>query len=337
LRVMKKFTYKKAGVDIARADDFIGSLNKLFRSDNKKGVKAFGSFFDLGKALKGLKEPLMVSSSDGVGTKLLLAQKLGYHYAVGIDLVAMNVNDIICLGAKPLFFLDYIACGKVKPKVLLEVAGGIKQGLLESGSVLCGGETAEMPDMYEKNEYDLAGFSVGIVDKQKVIKGKKIIRGDVLIGISSSGLHSNGFSLARKVLTEREIKKHAEELLRPTRIYVKPVLSLLTANRHFLTAIKGIAHVTGGAFYNKITKILPQGLGMSIYKKSWNIPEIFKRISIAGNISDKEMYTVFNMGIGMVLVVDKRYAQKVQIYLNKYFPTYVIGVIDKTKKNLSLV
>jgi phosphoribosylformylglycinamidine cyclo-ligase len=330
---MKKFTYKKAGVDIQKADAFVSGLTKLFKANNKNGPSAFGSLFNLGKAISGLKEPVMVSSADGVGTKLLLAQKLGYHFSVGIDLVAMNANDIICLGAKPLFFLDYIACGRVNPEVLLEVARGIKQGLSEAGSSLCGGETAEMPDMYKKNEYDLAGFCAGVVDKKKIINGTQITQGDILIGISSSGLHSNGFSLARKVLTENQVKKHAEELLAPTRIYVKPVLSAI---KGYPRAIKGIAHITGGAFYSKATKILPGGLGMSIDKSSWEVPTIFKRIQTAGNISDKEMYTVFNMGIGMILAVRKDDVGEILKSLNKKYPAYIIGEIVKSNTRMIL-
>ena len=191
---MKRITYKKSGVDIAKADQFVNGIRKIFAQSNSKGPAAFGSIFGLGKILKDYKDPILVSSTDGVGTKLILAQQLNVHNSVGIDMVAMNVNDIVCLGAKPLFFLDYIACGKVRPKVLLEVTRGIKKGLDESECQLLGGETAEMPDMYKPNEYDLAGFCVGIADKKKLITGQNIKKGDIVLGIASSGLHSNGFS-----------------------------------------------------------------------------------------------------------------------------------------------
>ena len=329
---MKKFSYKKAGVDIKKADDFA----KKIKLDSASNLEAFGSLFNLKPLLKKYKNPLLVSSTDGVGTKLKIAQSLGVHNTVGVDLVAMNVNDLICVGARPLFFLDYIACGKVNVKTLTEVVAGIKRGLKDSDCLLLGGETAEMPGMYKPDEYDLAGFSVGIVDKNKIIDGRGIKAGDVLIGLESSGFHSNGFSLVRKVLGSKGIKKYAKKLLVPTRIYVKPVLSLLNAKRYPLSAIRGIAHVTGGAFYNKLTKILPKGLGMVVDKRSFKVPEIFRIVQKKGQISEKEMYSVFNMGIGMVLVVDKRYALEFQQYLNKKVKAQIIGQVVKSSKRMVL-
>lgn len=324
---MKKASYKKCGVDIKRADRFV----KEIKAQSSSRLQAFGSVFSLAEALKGCRKPLLVSSADGVGTKLLIAQKLNIHNTVGIDLVAMNVNDIICTGARPLFFLDYIACGKLNPRALSEVVRGIKKGLSQSGCKLLGGETAEMPGMYKRNEYDLAGFCVGIVDKTKLIDGSSIKAGDSLVGLASSGLHSNGFSLARGVLSA----KYGRRMLAPTRIYVKPILSLL-ANKKLAKSVKGISHVTGGAFHNKAVKILPKGLGMRIDKKSWPAPAIFKAIQKQGRISDKEMYTVFNMGLGMILAVNKTKVKAVKSYLNKYCKAYIIGEVARSQKKMVL-
>ena len=334
---MRKITYKNSGVDIKKGDEFVRGIQSIFAHKKANDVAAFGSMFNLKDILKKYKDPVLVSSADGVGTKLLLAQNRGVHNTVGIDLVAMNVNDIICLGAKPLFFLDYIACGKIKTKVLLKVAEGIKEGLRQADCVLSGGETAEMPGMYSADEYDLAGFCVGIVDRKKIIDGKKIKSGDLVIGIESSGLHSNGYSLARLVFIKKGIQKYAKELLKPTRIYAKPILSLLNSFSKNPKVIKGIAHVTGGAFYNKVIKILPKGLGVIIDKKSWPTPKIFRVLQEAGNVSEKEMYTVFNMGIGMVVVVDKKYAKLALSKLSKFYKTYLIGKVIKSNKRLSLV
>jgi len=335
---MSKFTYKKSGVDIKRADVFTKVVRDMFAKKGAGGVLAFGSIFELSPILKKCKKPLLVSSTDGVGTKLKVAQELNIHNTIGIDLVAMNVNDIVCLGAKPLFFLDYIACGKLKTKVLLEIIKGMNKGLRESDCKLLGGETAEMPGMYSTDEYDLAGFCVGVVDKNNLIDGSSVKKGNLVIGIESSGLHSNGFSLARIVFLKRKLRKYYKSLLTPTRIYVKPVLSLLdslSANKQ--KPIKGIAHVTGGSFYEKITKILPSGLGMVINKDSWKVPKIFRGIQEEGCINQKEMYTVFNMGIGMVLVVDKKYAKKAVSFLNKTYPTRIIGEVVASKKRMVIL
>ncbi len=326
----KRYTYKQAGVDVKKAESFAKKIKLASLSE----VEAFGSLFSLGPYLKKYKDPCLVSSTDGVGTKLKIAQKFNIHNTIGVDLVAMNVNDIICTGAKPLFFLDYIACAKVDCRVLTSIISGINQGLKDSECSLLGGETAEMPGLYRKDEYDLAGFAVGIVDKKKIITGQRIRSGDLIIGLESSGLHSNGFSLVRKVLGSRGMKKYTKELLTPTRIYVKPILSLLKSYNLKLKTIKGIAHVTGGAFYNKAVKVLPSGLGMAIDKTSWKVPKIFKLIQSKGGICDKEMYSVFNMGIGMMLIVDKKQAKKVTANLNRSCKSKIIGEVIKSDKRM---
>jgi phosphoribosylformylglycinamidine cyclo-ligase len=277
------------------------------------------------------KNPVLVSSTDGVGTKLLVAQAAGIHDTVGIDLVAMNVNDILCVGAKPLFFLDYIACGKLKTKVLGDVVKGIAEGCRQSGCSLVGGETAEMPGMYKPNEYDLAGFAVGVVEKSKIIDGSAIKAGDTVIGLPSSGLHSNGFSLARNALSSREQKKYAKELLAPTRIYAKEVLGLL---KEF--SVRGIAHITGGAFYDKLTKVLPKGKCFTINKGSWPVPEIFHIIQAKGKIADREMYRTFNMGIGLAFVFGPKDISSAISYLKrKRIKHYNIGnVINDSKRRI---
>lgn len=333
---MSAVTYKSSGVDIDKADQFVRGIRRIFSQSKINNPLAFGSLFNLKGLLKGYQEPILVSSTDGVGTKLKIAQQFNIHRGVGVDLVAMNVNDIICMGAKPLFFLDYIACGKLNPKTLLEVAEGISRGLKQSDCRLLGGETAEMPGMYAKDEYDLAGFCVGIVDRKKLISGEKIKPGDRIIGMESSGLHSNGFSLVRKALGPAGVKKYSKQLLKPTRIYVKEILSLVSS-KDASSAIKGIAHVTGGAFYDKATKVLPRGLGMVIDKNSWKVPFIFRAIKEKGKISDKEMYRVFNMGIGMMVVVDKRAAERFLNILNKSVKARLIGEIVRSNKRMNLV
>jgi len=321
-----KITYKKAGVDIKKAEKFTKSIKT-----GGQFLSAFGSLFPLEDIIKKYKNPYLVSSCDGVGTKLKIAIEAGIHHTVGIDLVAMNVNDVICLGAKPLFFLDYIASGKLNLIVLKEVMEGIEAGLKMSDCLLLGGETAEMTGMYKKDDYDLAGFCVGVVEKDKIIDGRDIKEKDLILGIASSGVHSNGFSLIRKVFDKEEIKKYAHILLKPTRIYVKAILNLISRIK-----VKGIAHITGGAFYEKATKILPRGLGMWVDKKAWKVPKIFKIIQKKANLPDKEMYSVFNMGIGMVVVVSQKEAKKILKFLNKFCPVYLIGEILKMKERIVL-
>lgn len=330
---MVKLNYKNAGVDIRKADDFVCGIKTMVKSNFALKTKAFGSLFNLAPYLKEYKKPILVSSTDGVGTKLKIAIECNLHNTIGIDLVGMNVNDVVCLGARPLFFLDYIACGKLNPNVLKTVVAGINQGLKQSNCLLIGGETAEMPGLYKKNDYDLAGFCVGIVDQDKMLNSTRIEPGDLIVGISSSGLHSNGYSLARKALGKTGIKRYFKELLVPTRIYVQPVLAVLK-NLSVSSAIKGIAHITGGAFYDKATKILPSGLGMQIDSACWDKPDIFQIIQEKGKISDKEMYNVFNMGIGLMLVIKPRVSKQVLRILNQYYPAQLIGQIVQSKKNM---
>src|SRR3989339_494792 len=319
----KKISYKTAGVDITKANDFVSSIKGHVASTmssavlNRKG--SFGALFGLD--VKQYKNPVLVSSTDGVGTKLLIANAVGKHDTVGIDLVAMNVNDILCVGAKPLFFLDYIACGQIDTKILNDVVKGIAVGCKQSGCALIGGETAEMPGMYKKDDYDLAGFAVGVVEKSKIIDGSSIKCGDKVIGLPSSGLHSNGYSLVRKALSALQQKKYAKEILEPTRIYAKEVLAILEkfdkAADRSLKNIKAIAHITGGAFYEKLTRVLPEGKCFSINKGSWDVPKIFDIVRESGNIDEKEMYRTFNMGIGLAIVVDKRIVVELEEFLKK--------------------
>ncbi len=300
---MKKLTYKEAGVDIRKAGRFKKGIKALVRKSFSRQVLGdiggFGSFYKFPK--DQYKDPVLVSSSDGVGTKLKIAFLTGKHDSVGIDAVAMNVNDILCVGAKPLFFVDYIASGKLQPGVLYDVVKGINNGCIQAGCSLIGGETAEMPGMYAQGEYDIAGFCVGVVERKQIIDGSKIRPGDLVIGLESNGIHSNGYSLVRKVFPPSEQKRLSAELLKPTRIYVKPVLNLLKV-RGYRLGVRGIAHITGGAFYDKIGRILPKKVSVRIYKDSWVVPEIFRLMQKKGGIEDKEMYHTFNMGIGMVLI-----------------------------------
>lgn len=335
----KKITYKAAGVDIGKANDFIAGIKNCVAATMSKDVirrpGSFGALFSLDN--KKYKNPVLVSSTDGVGTKLLVAKAIGKHDTVGIDLVAMNVNDILCVGAKPLFFLDYIACGKLDPAVLKGVVKGIAEGCRKSGCSLIGGETAEMPGMYKSGDYDLAGFAVGIVEKSRIIDGTFIKAGDQVVGLPSSGLHSNGYSLVRKVLSVSQQKKLAKEILAPTRIYAKEVLAILDEFGSGKTAaasqVRGIAHMTGGAFYEKLTKLLPEGKCFVINKDSWNVPQIFNIIQKKGKVIDKEMYRTFNMGIGLAMVVDKKIVGKMSIFLKKKkIEFYHIGEVVKDSK-----
>jgi phosphoribosylformylglycinamidine cyclo-ligase len=331
----KSITYKEAGVDINKGNLFVDQIKSIVSSTKKEGaISDIGSFGGLfGIDAKKYKSPILVSTTDGVGTKLMIAQQTGRHNTVGIDLVGMCVNDIATTGAKPLFFLDYIATGKIEPKVLKEVVAGIAAGCREAGYALVGGETAEMPDMYRPNEYDLAGFCVGIIDKNKIIDGRNIRKGDKILGLASTGLHSNGYSLARKVLTKGEITKLQDELLMPTRLYVKPLLALQER-----IDVKGIAHITGGAYIDKIPRIIPDGLCAEIKKGSWQIPEIFALIKQKANVLDKEMYHVFNMGIGMVTVIARKDILVSQNILSGFnIKSWVIGEIVEADKKVNLI
>ena len=331
-------TYKKAGVDIKKASRFKTRIASLMRKSASpqalKGIGGFGSFFRFSK--ERYKNPVLVSSCDGVGTKLKIAVLVNQHDTVGIDAVAMNVNDILCTGAETLFFLDYIAYSKLDSDILLQIVRGLSRGCIQAGCSLIGGETAQMPGMYNQGEYDLAGFCVGVVERDKIIDGSRVEAGDILIGIESNGLHSNGFSLVRRVFSKKELRLYASQLLKPTRIYVKPVLSLLRlAISNKRLAINGIAHITGGAFYGKISRILPDNLNAYISKNSWEIPQIFKLIQNKGSIAEDEMYHTFNMGIGMVLVVHPDSVSKIKSELLKFhLRSVVIGEIVKGNKEV---
>ena len=310
-------TYKEAGVNIEEGYRSV----KLIKEYAKKTMSEYvlnglGSFAGMVELPEGYKKPVLVSGTDGVGTKLDIACKKRKFDTVGIDCVAMCVNDILCHGAKPLFFLDYIACGKLEAEVSSDLVKGVAEGCIESQCSLIGGETAEMPGMYKEGDYDIAGFAVGIVDKDKIINGKDIKSGDKLIGIASSGVHSNGYSLIRKVFKnlyeDFNGKAIWEELLTPTKIYVKPVLSLLEKFN-----IKGMAHVTGGGFYENLPRMLSkEGLSIVINKNSYEIPEIFKKLMELG-VKEEEMYNTFNMGIGFVLCVEEDEVEEVLKELSK--------------------
>jgi phosphoribosylformylglycinamidine cyclo-ligase len=300
--------YKKAGVDVEAGYEAVERMKKHIKKTTRPevlgGIGSFAGAFDLSNF--SYHEPVMVSGTDGVGTKLKLAFQMDRHDTVGIDLVAMCANDIVAQGAEPLFFLDYIACGKNEPERIEQIVSGVAAGCVAAGAALIGGETAEMPGMYRENEYDLAGFVVGIAEKSKLITGEQIEAGDVLIGIPSSGIHSNGYSLVRKIVEDLDLEKTyeglpgplGEILLTPTKIYAKPVSHVLQA-----VDIKGISHITGGGFYENLPRMLPEGLGAELRIGSWNIPEIFPFLQGTGNIPEEEMYGVFNMGVGMVLAV----------------------------------
>ncbi|EPB8178715.1 phosphoribosylformylglycinamidine cyclo-ligase [Clostridium perfringens] len=310
-------TYKEAGVNIEEGYRSV----KLIKEYAKKTMSEYvlnglGSFAGMVELPEGYKKPVLVSGTDGVGTKLDIACKKRKFDTVGIDCVAMCVNDILCHGAKPLFFLDYIACGKLEAEVSSDLVKGVAEGCIKSQCSLIGGETAEMPGMYKEGDYDIAGFAVGIVDKDKIINGKDIKAGDKLIGIASSGVHSNGYSLIRKVFKNLDEdfngKAIWEELLTPTKIYVKPVLSLLEKFN-----IKGMAHVTGGGFYENLPRMLSEeGLSIVINKNSYEIPEIFKKLMELG-VKEEEMYNTFNMGIGFVLCVEEDEVEDVLKELSK--------------------
>ena len=332
----KMLTYKSSGVDIDQANAFVDGIKGLVRATQGPGVMTtaggFGGLFALDR--RKYRDPVLVSSTDGVGTKLLLAQAAGRHNTVGIDLVAMNVNDILCVGARPLFFLDYIACGRLDRRVLKSVVAGIARGCQQAGCSLIGGETAEMPGLYGKEEYDLAGFAVGVVERKKIIDGTRIQAGDRVIGLASSGFHSNGYSLVRRVFSFQEQRDLASLLLRPTRIYVPEVLDV-TARYD----IKGIAHITGGAFYDKLTKILPKGLCFAIDPASWRRPKVFHLLQDKGRVPEAEMFRTFNMGIGMVLVAAPRVAGRVMERLAKLgLRSYDIGeVVRDARRKVTFV
>ncbi|MEA3328924.1 MAG: phosphoribosylformylglycinamidine cyclo-ligase [Candidatus Omnitrophota bacterium] len=335
---MPTLTYKKAGVDIDKANLFVDKLSKIVKSTERKGVLgrigSFGGFFEISKTYKN---PVLVSSSDGVGTKLKLAFLTNKHDTVGIDLVAMNVDDCLCCGAEPLFFLDYIATGRIDQSVLLDVVKGIARGCKDAGCALLGGETAEMPDFYKAGEYDLSGFCVGIVEKGQIIDGSKIKMGDKVIGLASSGLHSNGYSLVRKLFSKKELKNNSNEFLRPTRIYTKPVLSLVKS-KDYRTSLTGIVHITGGGFIDNIPRVIPRGLGVEVYKNSWQIPAVFLEIKQRAGLDMHQMFRTFNMGVGMALIVRSKDAGHTVKHLRKRFKLAcrVIGKIVRGNKEVKI-
>jgi phosphoribosylformylglycinamidine cyclo-ligase len=307
----EKLSYKDSGVDIEEGQRAVELMKNHVKSTYNENVLCelggFGGLFELN--LKNMKNPVLVSGTDGVGTKLKIAFMMNTHDTVGVDLVAMCVNDILCQGAKPLFFLDYLATGVLEAEKISDIVSGIAKGCKEAGAALIGGETAEMPGFYQEGEYDLAGFAVGIVDKEKIIDGKQIEEGDALIGLSSSGIHSNGYSLARKVFFDKkgyEVDKYidkleeslGEALIKPTRIYVNPVLNILEKFE-----VKGMVHITGGGFYENIPRILPNGLEAEINLNSWKVPPVFEVMQELGNVDREEMFKTFNMGIGFILAV----------------------------------
>ena len=308
-----KYSYKAAGVDLGKASKTLNliktSVTSTFSSAVLNDLSSFAGLFELD--LKDYKNPVLVSSTDGVGTKIMVAGKANCYKSIGQDLVAMCINDVLCCGAKPLFFLDYIACGKLIPDKIKTVVESISRSCRYCDTALIGGETAEMPDMYGEDDIDLAGFVVGIVDKQNIINCGMVKGNDVVVGIPSSGIHSNGYSLVRKIINDKNLDLNekyewsenrtlADVLLTPTKLYYKIINEIINKRK---IKVHGIAHITGGGFYENINRIIPDSMDVAIKDKSWNVPVIFKNLQEFGNISKKEMYRVFNMGIGMVIII----------------------------------
>ncbi|MDQ7037988.1 MAG: phosphoribosylformylglycinamidine cyclo-ligase [Aquificota bacterium] len=331
-------TYRDSGVDIERAENLTRYIKeKVEKAFPGRLTTGFGGFAS-GMDLTGYRNPVLFSSADGVGTKLKIAHEIGIHDTVGVDLVAMNVNDVVTTGAKPIFFLDYIATGRIDLKVLKSVVDGIVKGCEEAGVVLAGGETAEMPGFYPEGVYDLAGFCVGVCERDEIIDGSRIKPGDTLIGLRSSGFHSNGYSLIRKVLRDRGVKLTdrvpfgdltvGEVLLKPTRIYVKQVLSIRTH-------IKGVAHITGGGIPGNLVRILPEGVRAVVEKASLPEDPVFEWIADLGNIPEAEMFRTFNMGVGMILVVGEEERDRVLEILKG--DAFVCGYTERGERGVSVV
>lgn len=345
---MKSYSesYKKAGVDVTagyRAVDLMKKHIARTMTDNVlTGIGGFGGLYELD--VTGMEHPVLVSGTDGVGTKLKIAFLMDRHNTIGIDCVAMCVNDIICCGAKPQFFLDYIALGKNVPEKVAEIVSGVAEGCVQAGCALVGGETAEMPGFYPENEYDMAGFSVGMVDKEKMIDGTGIKAGDALIGVASSGVHSNGYSLVRKTLgiNEKSVRRYidefgktlGEELLTPTKIYVKAIQSLMGK-----VEVKGISHITGGGFYENVPRMLPAGIVAKIEKAAMPVPPVFDLIAKTGKIPERDMYNTFNMGAGLVLAVAAEDASRAVAAISAAGEqAYVIGeCVNGAEKGVELV
>ncbi len=336
-------SYKAAGVDITAGYKAVELMKKHIKRTMTDGVCSdiggFGGLFELGK----VENPVLVSGTDGVGTKLKIAFLMDKHNTVGIDCVAMCVNDVICCGAKPLFFLDYVAVGKNVPERVASIVEGVAEGCVQSGAALIGGETAEMPGLYPVDEYDLAGFAVGVVDKKKILDNKTMQVGDVVIAIPSTGVHSNGFSLVRKVfdienadlkspVAELGGKSLGETLLTPTKIYVKPIMALIESVK-----VRAISHITGGGFYENIPRSIPEGLGAKIDRKAVRILPIFDLIAKTGNICERDMFNTFNMGVGMSVVVAKEDAEKaVEILKANGEDAYIMGEIVKSEQKIEI-
>ena len=342
----KSEAYAAAGVDITAGYRAVELMKKHISRTKTPGadteVGGFGGMFE--PDLAGMKQPILVSGTDGVGTKLKIAFLMNKHDTIGIDCVAMCVNDIICCGAQPLFFLDYIACGKNVPEVIEQIVKGVCDGCVQAGAALIGGETAEHPGMMPEDEYDLAGYTTGIVDKAKMIDNSRMKAGDVIIALASSGVHSNGFSLVRKVFDVENAdltspverlggKSLGEALLEPTRIYVKPVLALLKE-----ADVKGISHITGGGFYENIPRSIPDGLGAKIDRSKVRVLPIFDLIAEAGNVSERDMFNTYNMGVGMSIVVAPEDAEKALKILRDYGEdAYIIGEIEESAEKITIV
>ena len=341
---MKSFSesYKAAGVDVTAGYKAVELMKqhvaRTVTNGVLSGIGGFGGLFELD--LEGIKKPVLVSGTDGVGTKLKIAFLMDKHDTVGIDCVAMCVNDIICCGAKPQFFLDYVACGKNIPEKIAEIVSGVAEGCVQSGAALIGGETAEMPGFYPVDEYDLAGFAVGVVDKDKILKPDTQKAGDVLIAIKSSGVHSNGFSLVRKVFTvnESNLARHYSELgttlgnvlLTPTKIYVKAIMNLIDK-----VTVKSISHITGGGFYENIPRSLPQGISAKIERSAVQVLPIFDVIAKTGNIPERDMFNTFNMGVGMIVCVNKADADKAVAAVNEAGEeAYVLGELTDSDEGV---
>lgn len=332
--------YEQAGVNIEAGYEAVKRMKSHVERTNRLGVMGtfggFGGMFDLSSL--NLKEPVLISGTDGVGTKLKLAFMVDKHNTIGVDCVAMCVNDIVAQGAEPLYFLDYVAVGKADPAKIEQIVKGVADGCVQSGAALVGGETAEMPGLYEEDEYDLAGFAVGATEKSKIVTGEKIVEGDVLVGLASSGVHSNGYSLVRKIVFAdngysvdqvvdgyEDLGPIGEALLTPTKIYAKPVLEILNE-----VEVHGMAHVTGGGFYENLPRMMPEGLATEVEVGSWPVLRVFEFLKEKGGLADKDLYNVFNMGIGYVLSVPAEAAEKVIEIAEKHGEkAYKIGRVVK--------
>ncbi|HIL42610.1 MAG TPA: phosphoribosylformylglycinamidine cyclo-ligase [Gammaproteobacteria bacterium] len=333
---MSSLTYKDSGVDIAKGNNLIEQIKPIARSTKREGVLAglggFGAMFEL--PINKYQNPVLISGTDGVGTKLKVAEMMKRHDTIGIDLVAMCVNDLIVQGAEPLFFLDYYATGKLNTELATSVISGIGEGCKQSGCALIGGETAEMPGMYQGEEYDLAGFCVGIADKSKIIDGTKVNTSDHIIALSSSGPHSNGYSLIRKILDQSSpTQEHLDAIIKPTRIYVKSVLSLIEE-----FSVHAISHITGGGLIENIPRVLPKNMTAKLYSDSWQMPEIFQWLQKQGNIKMNEMHRVFNCGVGMVIVLPSDQSSGAINFLNSLGENaWLIGEItEREDKQVSI-